>query len=124
MLGKIVLWASGLIFAAYGVACFVSPELPAGYAGLTIGSGDAYAEMGAMYGGLQFGFGLFCLLAALKPAFYRPALTLLVMSIGSLALARLYSAWDTQWMVAGYTWGALAFEFAVAVLAAIALRKE
>lgn len=123
MLGKILLWASGLIFAAYGAVCFISPEVPAGYAGLAISSGDGYAEMGAMYGGLQFGFGLYLLLAALRPAYYRPALTLLVMAIGCLAVARLYSAWDTDWMVAGYTWGALAFEFAVAILAAIALRK-
>ncbi|RLQ23192.1 DUF4345 domain-containing protein [Seongchinamella sediminis] len=123
MLGKGLLWAAGLVFAVYGVACFVTPELPAGYAGLGIGSGDAYAEMAAMYGGLQFGFGLFLLLAALKPGFYRAALTLLVMAIGCLAVARLHAAWDTGWMVAGYTWGALAFEFAVAILAAIALRK-
>jgi len=124
MLGKIVLWASGLIFAVYGAACFISPELPADYAGLTIGSGDAYAEMGAMYGGLQFGFGLFLILAAIKPSYYRAALTLLVMAIGCLAVARLYSAWDTEWMVAGYTWGAMAFEFLVAIFAAIALRKQ
>lgn len=123
MLGKIILWASGLIFAAYGAACFLSPELPANYAGLSIGNGDAYAEMGAMYGGLQFGFGLFCLLAAIKPAFFRPGLTLLVMAIGCLAVARLYSAWDAEWLVGVYTWGAMAFEFTVAILAAIALRK-
>ena len=123
MLGKIVLWASGLIFAVYGAACFLSPELPANYAGLSIGNGDAYAEMGAMYGGLQFGFGLFCILCALKPGFYRPGLTLLVLAIGSLAVARLYSSYDADWMVGGYTWGAMAFEFVTAILAAVALRK-
>lgn len=123
MLGKIVLWASGLIFAVYGAACFLSPELPANYAGLSIGNGDAYAEMGAMYGGLQFGFGLFCILCALKPGFYRPGLTLLVFAIGCLAVARLYSSYDADWMVGGYTWGAMAFEFATAILAAVALRK-
>ena len=123
MLGKIVLWASGLIFAVYGAACFLSPELPANYAGLSIGNGDAYAEMGAMYGGLQFGFGLFCILCAVKPGFYRAGLTLLVFAIGCLAVARLYSSYDADWMVGGYTWGAMAFEFATAILAAVALRK-
>lgn len=123
MLGKIVLWAAGLIFISYGAACFLSPELPANYAGLSIGSGDAYAEMGAMYGGLQFGFGLFCILCAVKPGFFRPGLTMLVMVIGFLAIARLYSAYSADWLVGGYTWGAMAFEFTTAILAAIALRK-
>ncbi|MEH6587922.1 MAG: DUF4345 family protein [Halioglobus sp.] len=123
MLGKIVLWAAGLIFASYGAACFLSPELPANYAGLSISNGDAYAEMGAMYGGLQFGFGLFCILCALKEGFFRPGLTMLVMVIGCLAFARLYSAYDADWLVGNYTWGALAFEFTTTVLAALALRK-
>ncbi|MEP5568411.1 MAG: DUF4345 family protein [Halioglobus sp.] len=123
MLGKIVLWAAGLIFVVYGAACFLSPELPANYAGLSIGNGDAYAEMGAMYGGLQFGFGLYCILCAVKPGFFRGGLTLLVMVIGCLAFARLYSAYSADWLVGGYTWGALAFEFSTAILAAVALRK-
>jgi hypothetical protein len=85
-------------------------------------NGDAYAEIGAMYGGLQTGFGLFCLLAAIRPALYRAGLTLLVLAIGSLALGRLYSALIASDPVGGYTYGALCFEFAVAVLAALALR--
>ncbi len=123
MLGKIVLWAAGLIFASYGVFCFLSPELPANYAGLSIGSGDAYAEMGAMYGGLQFGFGVFCILCALRPTFFRAGLTMLVMVIGCLAFARLYSSYSADWLVGSYTWGAMGFEFVTATLAAIALRK-
>ncbi len=123
MLGKILLIVSGLIFGAYGLACFLSPELPAGYAGLDITNGDAFAEMGAMYGGLQFGFGMFCLLCGLRPGMQRAGLTLLVLAIGCLAIARLYSAWDADWLVGGYTWGALAYESLTAVLAAIALKR-
>ncbi len=123
MLGKILLLASGLIFGAYGLACFLSPELPAGYAGLAITNGDAFAEMGAMYGGLQFGFGLFCLLCGLRADMRQAGLTLLVLAIGCLALARLYSAWDADWLVGGYTWGALAYEGLTTVLAVIALKR-
>jgi uncharacterized protein DUF4345 len=123
MLGKIVLVASGLIFGSYGLACFLSPELPAGYAGLEITNGDAFAEMGAMYGGLQFGFGLFCLFCTLRQDMQRAGLTLLVFSIGCLALARFYSAWDADWLVGGYTWGALAYESLTAILAAVALKR-
>ena len=122
-MGKILLWFAGIIFLGYGLACFVSPELPARLASLRIEAGDGYAEMGAMYGGLQIGVGLFCLLCGLKTSMYRAGLTLLVLGIGLLGVARLYHAFDADWMVTSYTWGALAFELIVATLAGISLRR-
>ena len=124
MLGKIILWISAIVFIAYGLACFFSPGLPAGYAGLVLSNGDAYAEMGAMYGGLQTGFGLFCLLAAVKQEYARAGLVLLVLCIGLLAVGRLFSTLTGAEAVAGYTWGAMAYEFTTAILAAIALRNQ
>ena len=64
MLGKVILWVSAAMFIVYGLMCLFSPALPTGYAGLAMNSGDAFAEVGAMYGGLQTGFGIFCLLGA------------------------------------------------------------
>ena len=122
MLGKVVLWISAFSFISYGVTCFFSPDVPAAYAGLTMTNGDAYAELGAMYGGLQAGVGLFCLLAALRNEYYRPALMLLVMAIGLLALGRLYSTITGTEAVGFYTYGALAYETVTAILAAIALK--
>ncbi len=124
MLEKSLLSVSGLIFIAYGVACFINPELPAALSGLTIDSGDGFAELGAMYGGLQFGVGVFCLMCAVIPVYTRAGLLLLLLGIGCLALARLVSAWDADWMVGGYTWGALVFELLVAGLAALALKRQ
>ncbi len=124
MLGKIILWVSAIAFIGYGVACLLDPGLAAGYAGLAITNGDAYSEMGAMYGGLQTGFGLFCLLGALQAAYYRPALVLLVLCIGLLAIGRLYSTFTGVESVGGYTWGAMAYEFTTAILAAFALRRS
>lgn len=123
MLGKFVLWFFAIVIIAYGLACLVSPGLPAGYAGLVITNGDALAEMGAMYGGLQTGFGAFCILGAIKAAYYRPALVLLLFCIGGLALARCFWAFTTEDVVSGYTWGAMAFEYTTAILAAVALRR-
>lgn len=123
MLGKILLWVSGAIFISYGIACFLSPELPAGYAGLSIGSGDAYAEISAMYGGLQTGVGIFCVICALQRGLQRAGLMLLAIGIGALAFARIYAAWDADWMVGFYTWGAFVYETATAALAAYALRR-
>ncbi|GIS21088.1 MAG: hypothetical protein CM15mP120_30040 [Pseudomonadota bacterium] len=36
-------------------------------------NGNAYAEVGGMYGGLQSAIGLFCLIALLRQDYYRPA---------------------------------------------------
>jgi len=123
VLGKIVLWVSSFSFISYGLICLFSPDIPAHYAGLNMTNGNAIVEIGAMYGGLQTGFGLFCLLAALNSNFYKPGLVLLVLCIGSLALARIYSTLIITDPVSAYTWGAMIYEFATAILAALALRK-
>ena len=124
MLGKIILSVSAFAFTAYGILSLISPELPAGFAGIEMTSGDAYAEIGAMYGGLQTGFGVFCLLAVLRPAFYHSGLVLLVLGIGILAIARLYSSFTAPAAISPYTIGAIAYEFSTAILAAVALRQN
>ena len=123
LLGRMILSVSALILIAYGLLCLVSPDVPAGYAGLKLSNGDAFAEIGAMYGGLQTGLGLFFMLAVLRTAFCRPALVVLIFAIGSLALGRLVWLMITDEMVTAYTYGALAYELATACLAAIALQR-
>jgi len=123
VLGKIILWVSAVVFIAYGLTCFFAPGVPAGYAGLGLTNGDAFAEVGAMYGGLQTGFGLFCLLAAVKPEYHKAGLVLLVMCIGLLALGRVYSTVTGDAPVGAYTWGAMVYEIATAIIAAVALRR-
>jgi hypothetical protein len=123
MTGKFILWLSAIVFIAYGLVCLVSPALPAEYAGLEFISGDALPEIGAMYGGLQTGFGLFCLLGALKADYHRPALVLLLLGIGGLALARCFWAFNTTGEIGAYTYGAMIYEYFTAILAAIALRR-
>lgn len=123
MLGKFVLWLSAIVFIAYGLVCLVFPPLPASYAGFEFFTGDALPEMGAMYGGLQTGFGVFCLLGARKADYYRPALMLLMLCVGCLALARCFWAITGGAEVGNYTYGAMAYEYATAILAALALRR-
>ena len=124
MLGKSVLCISALLFTGYGLVSVISPEIPAGFAGIEMPTGDAYAEIGAMYGGLQTGIGLFCLLALLRSDFYRSGLELLALGIGLLAIARVYSALSAPAAVSLYSIGAIGYEFATAVLAAVALRYD
>jgi hypothetical protein len=124
VLGKIVLGISALVFIAYGLVSLISPAIPAGLAGLAMNNGDAFAEIGAMYGGLQTGIGMFCLLALLRPEFYKGGLALLTVAIGTLALARLISFLLAPDAVSAYTYSALAYEFTTAILAAIAWLKK
>ena len=123
MLGKFVLWLSAIVLISYGLACLFSPALPAAYAGLIISNGDALAEMGAMYGGLQTGFGVFCMLGALRTEYYRAALVLLLLCIGGLALVRCFWAFSGDGVIGAYTYGALIYEYSTAILAALALRR-
>ena len=123
MKGKFILWTSALVLVGYGLVGLVSPNIPVGFAGLEISTGDAFAEVGAMYGGLQTGLGLFCTLAALRSEYYQAGLMLLVLAIGSLALARLISLLVSIDPVTAYTYGAIMYEVATAIIAAVALRN-
>ena len=122
ILGKGLLFVSATVFVGYGLFGFFNPEIPADFGGLVIANGNGFAEIGAMYGGLQTGIGIFCLISALKSDYYRAGLMLLAVAIGSLALGRLYGAIMTTDTLTGYTYGALAYEALTAALAAIALQ--
>jgi len=123
VIGKFVLGMSALAFICYGLTSLLSPEIPARLAGIAITNADGFAEVGAMYGGLQTGIGLFCLLSLLKADFYRAGLALLALAIGTLALARLLTMLVSTGEVSTYTWGALAYEFATTGLATFAFVK-
>lgn len=115
----------GLIFIGYGVACALDPTLAARLAGLGIGNGDAYAELSAMYGGLQTGVGLFLVIAGFQPRLQGAALLVLILGIGLLACFRGLGALRTEDLVTSYTWGALAFEtFVTASAAALFLKSR
>ena len=124
MLGKVILGISALVFIGYGLLSLLSPEIPASFAGIQLSNGDAYAEVGAMYGGLQTGIGLFCALGLFKPEFYRSSLMLLVLAIGALALARLISLLAAPDPVGVYSYGALGYELATTLTALTALLKK
>lgn len=120
LLGKIVLGVSALAFTGYGLVSLVSPEVPAELVDLQMNSGDAFAEVAAIYGGLQTALGLFFLLSLINPAHYRAGLLALLFVMGGLALARIIALWVTADAIGSYTVAALGFEAAVAMLAAYA----
>ena len=124
MIGKFILWLSVIAFTSFGSMCLINPATVTDMNGLTAASGDAYVELGAMYGGLQTGFGLFLLLGALRPAMYRPALTSLVIVIGSLAVGRIATTVMIGMDVGIYTWGTISYELFTAIVAGLALRSK
>ncbi len=139
MYPKVLLALSGIIFLAYGIVCWYDPEIPAKQAGLFIATHNGYAEIAAMYGGLQGSFGSILIASAFIKGYVRPGLWLILICIGTLAAARgsvALSDLDSSFQVANsslgidmsssftaYTWGALAFEVFIAIWAGIALLK-
>lgn len=67
MFAQIFIGVLGLIFAAYGAACFINPALLESMAGILSTNSTASTEIRAMYGGVQIGIGMFyCFTAVLK----------------------------------------------------------
>ncbi|KGE05115.1 DUF4345 family protein [Pseudohaliea rubra] len=123
-MGKILLYIAGLIFTGYGLACLVYPAIAINAAGLATTTADGMVEIGAMYGGFQTGFGLFCLLCARRADYTVAGLWALLLGIGLLAAGRSYHALQATDPLTVYSYGAIAFESLLTVLAAVALLRR
>ena len=137
MFGQLLLGVTGAIFFGLGVISVYDPEIPAGWSGIFIGSQDAYAEIAAIYGGLEIAIGSILLASAFIKEYLKAGLWLLFVIISYIGAARAVTVFrelDSKFEVAGsqvdiemtssftgYTWGVLGFEVVVSVLALIAL---
>ena len=137
MFGQLLLGVTGAIFFGLGVVSVYDPEIPAAWSGIFIASQDAYAEIAAMYGGLEIAVGSILLASALMKEYLKAGLWLLFIIISYVAAARAFTVireLDSSVEIAGsqvgiemtssftsYTWGVLTFEVVVALLALIAL---
>ena len=137
MFAQLLLGISGAMFFGLGVISWYDPEIPAEWAGLFISTHDAYAEIAAVYGGLQLALGSILLASAILREYLKAGLWLLFVCIGYIAVARGTSVLrklgsslhgadvDPSIEITSgytiYTWGTLGLEFTIALLALMAL---
>jgi hypothetical protein len=106
---RIFLFVNAAAWLPYGLFCLVQPGFLGDVTGMTLDSSTAATEVRAMYGGLQAAIGTLALLGALRPAFLKPALTMLVFLCSGLFLGRAYGVF-TDGQISAYTGSAVAFE--------------
>ncbi|MCH7598442.1 MAG: DUF4345 domain-containing protein [Myxococcales bacterium] len=113
---RIYLILSALIWLPYGLFCVFQPETLADIAGVVGTTPTGTTEIRAMYGGLQAGVGVICVIALMRPDFARSALITLCCLAGGLFLAR-FSGFLIDGSGSQYTYGALVFESTYALAA-------
>ncbi len=90
-LSRWVLVILALPFLGVGVAFMVAPETSAGLVGLSLADATAFADVRAVYGGLQLGCGGLLVAAAWRPDLARIGLVGAIALYGGLAFARCVS---------------------------------
>lgn len=125
MASRVFLGLMGLMWAGYGVWCFLNPSYLHEMAGVVALAGTpGLVDIRATYGGLQTAVGLLLISGALQPAQTRSVLTtygVICAGVGSarLAAALLSSEWS------GYTSVGVGFELgSVAVVLALLARDR
>jgi hypothetical protein len=114
---KSYLLFNAALYILFALWCTIAPEKTAGVLGLAFRSGSGKCEYITVYGGLEFGLGLFFLLAGLRPELREAGLILAICFYGGLVLWRL----PTLALVPGIhrvTFGFAAAEFVLCAMAA------
>lgn len=120
-LWRLVLAVIALAYAGFGFAFLSRPDEMASMIAIAFGTSGARTDFRAMYGGLEFGVGVFLLLCALRRQFVRLGLFASACALIAMATARtmglMLDGFDflqfiivlTEWGAGGLTiWGAIA----------------
>jgi len=87
-LARLSLALAALAFGGFGAWLLVQPEALAAL-GVDLTTATARTEVRGFYGGLELGLAGFFTVAALRPAWFGPALVLQVCALGGVAAGRL-----------------------------------
>lgn len=72
MTTQIYLYLNAILYLVFGTWCAIMPDWTAQAVGFYLPSKQGFAEYVAVYGGLEFGVGVFFLIAALKKSYQIP----------------------------------------------------
>ncbi len=120
---RIVLVAQAVVMVALSLAYWVRPYEMANLNGMLLMESASVSHMRVYYGGLQLGLALFLLWAVRAPDYARAALVMLVITLLTLAGARLASLWLDGGSLAGFDLVSLVYRLLAAALAVAALRS-
>jgi hypothetical protein len=85
---RLILALAALTFIGFGFAFIFNPDEMAAIASITLTAPAARTDVRAMYGGLEFGFGVFLLLCTVRRRFVRIGLFAAACALVSMATAR------------------------------------
>lgn len=88
LVARLLLFISGLVFLGIGIWAMVQPEVVVASMDLAVETVSARNEIRAVYGGMDLGLGLCCMVGAMRPRYRRAALGLLALVLGCMVLAR------------------------------------
>lgn len=123
LFARVVLALQLLVLAGFGVAYFLWPEEMGAVSGMLLMESSAVTDVRAYYGALPIGLAVFLGLCLWLPELTRPALILLLVLYGSLALGRIVGLWLDGGAQQTFNLWAILFEVVSAGLAGWALRR-
>ena len=120
---RVYLGLTGALFVIFGLTGLVQPiPMLAGF-GYEVSGPHALIESRAMYGGVFIAAGALMLAALFKTSLVTPALWFAVVYLGGLVAGRLVSV-AVDGSPAGYFWGFIGLEVALAIPAMMSLRRR
>ena len=122
-LAEIVLTIGALAFAGFGIVLLIAPAKMR-VVDLLPGSANARTEVRAMYGGLEIGIAIFLGLCLQYEDSIGPGLSLLVLTVGGLAVARVIGIVIERGRVSRLIYFFAIVEFLMAFLASVALKHR
>ena len=115
----IYLWLNAVMYVGLGVWCTVAPDTTSRSLGFAFTKPGARSEYITVYGGMEFGLGVFFLLCALNSAWRDAGLLFGLTLYGGLAIWRIYTFLTIEG-IAGFPRVAIVLEIAL-FLAAVVL---
>lgn len=120
---RVFLLLQALVLGGFGVAYFVYPQEMANLTGMLLMQTAAVVDVRAYYGALQVGLAVFLLSAAFRPAYWRPALSMLTLLFAALTLGRVAGLYLDGLVGQSFNFYALGYEAISALLAYVGFRR-